>query len=131
MFLCFWMWSEAVKFEIIQIKPKHTCIVCFYENITNYKYISIAFAIIIWVALQEHWKFNKLPNYISLTTQRCNECLRFSMWPQNVNLCTVTIFYLQYLKLQKSRCIVLSLNVITVFNPLKPELNPICYFWHY
>ena len=25
----------------------------------------------------------------------------------------------------------LSQNCKTYINPLKPELNPICYFWHY
>ena len=58
-----------------------------------YQHVSVTFVIIIRVALHEYQEYNKLSNDISLTTKRYNECLKFSLWSQNVSLCTVKIRY--------------------------------------
>ena len=44
------------------------------HSVINYHHVSIAFAIIIGVALQEYKKYNNLPCGISGTTQCDNKC---------------------------------------------------------
>jgi len=47
-----------------------------FHHVINYQHVSIAFAIIIGVALQEYKEYNNLPHGISGTTQCYNKCLK-------------------------------------------------------
>jgi len=68
-------------------KPnKYTSIKYVLSYIINCQHVSIAFTIIIRVALQQYSKCNKLPTCISGTTERYNRCLRLFIWSQNVSL---------------------------------------------
>ena len=46
------------------------------HHVINYQHLSIPFAIIIEVALQEYKEYNNLPHGISGTTQCYNKCLK-------------------------------------------------------
>jgi len=54
------------------------CIQYVLSHITNYQHVSIDFAIIIRVVLQEYQKDNKLPNCTSGTIERYEKCLILS-----------------------------------------------------
>ena len=54
---------------------KRTCIQYALSHIINCQYVSIAFATILRVAVEESWEWNKIPNCISGTIQNCNRCL--------------------------------------------------------
>jgi len=65
---------------------RYTCVKYVLSHNDNYQCVSIALAIvIISAAAQQHKQYNKLPNYVSGTTERYNKCLKFSIWPQNVS----------------------------------------------
>ena len=69
---------------------RYTCVKYVLSHNDNYQCVSIALAIvIISAAAQQHKQYNKLPNYVSGTTERYNKCLKFSIWPQNVSWRTV------------------------------------------
>lgn len=67
-------------------KPKNTHVQTMVYQIINCKPVSIAFAIIIRVALQKYYKCSKLPTCTSGITERHNICLKPSIWLQNVGL---------------------------------------------
>jgi len=46
------------------------------HHVINYQHVSIAFAIIIAVALQEYKEYNNLPLGMSGTSQSYNKCLK-------------------------------------------------------
>jgi hypothetical protein len=73
---------------------RYTCVKYVLSHTVNYQRVSIPFAIvIIMAAVQQHKQYNKLPNYVSGTTQRHNKCLKFSIWSQNVSWRTVWYRY--------------------------------------
>ena len=47
-----------------------------FHHVINYQHVSVAFAIIIGVALQEYREYNNLPSGISETTQFYNKSLK-------------------------------------------------------
>ena len=68
------------------------------HHVINYQHVSIAFAIIIGVALQEYKEYNNLPHGISGTTQCYNKCPKhgvfqpthFSYYSFNATLMVMT-----------------------------------------
>ena len=57
------------------------CIKYISSHIINYQHVSIAFMIIIGVALQEYEEHNNMPHWILGTTQNYNKCLKHGVVP--------------------------------------------------
>ena len=84
----------------------HMFTICSVTYIINYQHVSIAFTIIIRVAIQECQEYNKLPDCTSGTTQRYNRCFRLSVWSRNVSLYVIVITRENWLsKTNKTACI--------------------------
>jgi hypothetical protein len=58
------------------IKPTKVYVQNMFHHVINYQHVSIPFAIIVGVALQEYKEYNNLPHGISGTTQCFNKCLK-------------------------------------------------------
>jgi hypothetical protein len=68
--------QPSTKFHLCNKFNKHICIKYISSHVTNYQHVSIAFVIIIEVALQEYKEYNNLPYRIMGTTQCYNKCLK-------------------------------------------------------
>ena len=68
--------TAIYKFHVPNKINKCICIKYVSSHVINYQHVSITYAVILGVPLQEYEEYNNLPHWMSRTTQCYNKCLK-------------------------------------------------------